>query len=129
MRVRTLERITTPRGEIPAGEIVTIPDHLAERLKGKVEPCNPDLLRGAIDRAFEELNEAGPWPENLLPWLTIDHKGLSQAIRTANDAVDHACLNQDATGLNKALAEYKRAYLKGLTLWRQREQQTTLTTA
>jgi hypothetical protein len=38
MRVRTLQILKTPQMEIPAGNIVTIPDHLVERLRGKVEP-------------------------------------------------------------------------------------------
>lgn len=38
MKVRTLEAIPTPLGEILAGRIVSIPDHLLERLRGKVEP-------------------------------------------------------------------------------------------
>jgi hypothetical protein len=41
MRVRTISRIMTPRGEIPPGEIVTIPDEVFERLQGKVEPLPP----------------------------------------------------------------------------------------
>lgn len=38
MKVRTLEPLNTPQGEIPAGRIISIPDNLLERLRGKVEP-------------------------------------------------------------------------------------------
>lgn len=50
MKVRTLQSLTTPRGEIPAGKIITIPEHLAERLKGKIEPVT-DLhpFMGAVE--------------------------------------------------------------------------------
>lgn len=44
MKVRTITRIITPCGEIPAGEIVLIPDEVYERLRGKVEPI-PSLPR------------------------------------------------------------------------------------
>jgi hypothetical protein len=37
MRVRTLATVTTPAGEISAGELITIPDAVYERLRGKVE--------------------------------------------------------------------------------------------
>lgn len=37
MRVRALQNIKTPQGEIPAGKIIDIPVTLADRLKGKVE--------------------------------------------------------------------------------------------
>lgn len=35
MKVRTLETIQTSQGEIAAGRIVSMPDHLLERLRGK----------------------------------------------------------------------------------------------
>jgi len=38
MRVRTLERLITPQGELPAGRIVIIPDSLLEKLRSKVTP-------------------------------------------------------------------------------------------
>jgi hypothetical protein len=46
MNVRTLTPLSTPQGEIPAGKIVSIPDHLLEKLRGRVEPverltCDP----------------------------------------------------------------------------------------
>lgn len=106
--------------------------HAYRNMEPKAQPPRPFNQQEALEnirRVQEELNQSGPWPENLLPWLKADHKGVSLAIRAAADAVDHACLNQDATRLDKALVEYKRACLEGLTLWRQREQQTTLTTA
>lgn len=37
MRVWTLATIETPRGEVPAGKIITIPDEAFEQLRGKVE--------------------------------------------------------------------------------------------
>ena len=37
MRVRTLATITTPQGTIPPGEIVSVPDAVLDRLRGKVE--------------------------------------------------------------------------------------------
>ncbi len=37
MRVRTLATVTTPAGEIPAGELITIPDAVYDRIKEKVE--------------------------------------------------------------------------------------------
>jgi hypothetical protein len=37
LRVRTLATVTTPAGEIPAGELITIPDAVYDRLKAKVE--------------------------------------------------------------------------------------------
>lgn len=42
MKVRTLEALNTLQGEIPARRIISIPDRLFERLRGKVEP--PPLL-------------------------------------------------------------------------------------
>jgi hypothetical protein len=79
-----------------------------------------------IQRVHEELNQAGPWPENLTAWLKDNHKEVLQATRATADDVDQACLNQDVTGLERALAEYKRVWLEGLTLWRNREQQQSL---
>ena len=44
MRVRILEPLTIRGRELPAGQIIVIPDRLFERLQGKVEPI-PALLR------------------------------------------------------------------------------------
>lgn len=44
MKVRTLEAIATPQGKIPAGQIISIPDHLLERLRGKVEPMQAEVV-------------------------------------------------------------------------------------
>lgn len=58
MMVRTLQQITTPRGEIPAGKIIEISERLAERLKGKVETVSEpatsaDPLAIESDRRFD----------------------------------------------------------------------------
>ena len=37
LRVRTLATVNTPAGEVPAGEIITIPDAVYDRLRDKVE--------------------------------------------------------------------------------------------
>lgn len=50
MRVRTIQVINKAQGEIPVGKIITIPEHLAERLKGKVEPVADTYpFRGAVE--------------------------------------------------------------------------------
>jgi hypothetical protein len=46
MRVRTIAVVTTPRGEIPPGKIITIPDEVLDRLKGKVEPLRAVTVDG-----------------------------------------------------------------------------------
>jgi hypothetical protein len=38
MRVWVMQNITTPKGIIPAGEIIDIPPAVAEKLGGKVKP-------------------------------------------------------------------------------------------
>lgn len=50
MRARVIESFQTVRGIIPAGKIITIPEHLAERLRGKVEPiADTPPFRGAVE--------------------------------------------------------------------------------
>lgn len=83
----------------------------------------------SIRRTLAELNESGPWPENLTAWLNFNHKETVQAIKIAEKGIDHAFLSQDAETLEKALAEYKRACVEGLTLWREREQQPSMLAA
>jgi hypothetical protein len=58
MRVRTLQSLRTPRGEISAGRVINIPDHLAERLKGKVEPVADTLpFRGEAEIVTPEARQ------------------------------------------------------------------------
>jgi exosome complex RNA-binding protein Rrp4 len=55
MRVRTLQNLKTPQGEISAGQIVNIPSHVADRLKGKVEPVTDALpFQGAAEIVTRE---------------------------------------------------------------------------
>lgn len=55
MRVRTLQNLKTPQGEISAGQIINIPSHLVERLKEKVKPVTDILLfRGAAEIVTKE---------------------------------------------------------------------------
>ena len=75
----------------------------------------------SIRMAQAGLNQAGPWPENLTAWLKEASPAVLQAIRSVTKGIDHACLNQDATGLARALTEYKRVWLESLTLWRNRK--------
>lgn len=42
MRCRAIVTFTTARGEVPAGSILNIPDHLLPKLSGKVEALPPD---------------------------------------------------------------------------------------
>lgn len=83
---------------------------------------HPEALE-SIRRVQAELDQAGPWPENITAWLQDHHPAALRAIRQTTKGINHACLHQDATGLEKALTAYKRAWLEGLTLWRDREQQ------
>lgn len=85
------------------------------------QPTRPFSQQVAFEKiglTLAELNEAGPWPENLMAWLNDNHKETIQTIKTAEKGIDHAYLNQDAEALEKVLAEYNRACMLGLTVWR-----------
>lgn len=92
-------------------------------------PFNNHEALESIRRIQAELDQAGPWPENITAWLQDHHPAALQAIRQTTKGIDHACLHQDSTGLKKGLAEYKQAWLNGLTLWRSREQQPSMMAA
>lgn len=86
------------------------------------QPPRPFSQQEAFNRISQvqaELDQAGPWPEHLTTWLQGNHPAALQAIRKATKGIDHACINQDTTGLEKELAEYRRAWLAGLSLWRE----------
>jgi exosome complex RNA-binding protein Rrp4 len=97
MRVRALQNLKTPQGEISAGQIVNIPSHIAERLKGKVEPVTDALpFQGAAEIVTREGESVwiatGPEDVNLIPkgkvyFLTAEierlHKAGKQAARAA----------------------------------------------
>jgi hypothetical protein len=87
----------------------------------KAQPPRPFSQQEALDsirRTQSELDQGGPWPEHLTGWLKENHLAALQAIKRATNGIDHACLNQNVTGLEKALVEYKRAWQEGLNLWR-----------
>jgi hypothetical protein len=76
-----------------------------------------------IGRTHEELNQAGPWPEFLTAWLEKNHNEAFQAIRRADRKLDYACEKHlDDKELEKALTEYKHAWLEGLTRWKIEQQ-------
>lgn len=56
MRVRAIIPFTTARGEIPAGSILNIPDHLLGKLAGKVEALTPDAPQKATHSTSEQLS-------------------------------------------------------------------------
>jgi len=70
-----------------------------------------------IRKINEELDQSGPWPENLTSWLCEHHQTKLQAIHTVTEGINCAIMNQDATGLIRVLKEYKMLWLEGLGLW------------
>lgn len=72
MRVKALQNLKTPQGEISAGQIVNIPSHMAERLKGKVEPVTDALpFQGTAEIVTKEGKSiwiaTGPEDVQLIP--------------------------------------------------------------
>lgn len=90
--------------------------------KETAEMFNPDHWRSEIARAYEELNEVGPWPENLFQWLHECCLPLHRRIRSAAQAIDDAFTGRDSARLGKALAEFKGANLEALATWKEHEQ-------
>lgn len=70
MRVRIIKSLTTPRGEIPAGRVISMPGYLVERLKDKVEPIIDRITNGG---AIEIVTSKG---ESL--WVAMDEDSASQ---------------------------------------------------
>jgi len=92
--------------------------------EAKAQPPRPFSQQEALEsirRVHTELDQAGPWPEHLTAWLQESHAEALQSIRKATKGINRACLDQDATGFEKTLAEYKRAWMESLTLWRTRK--------
>ena len=121
MKVRTLATVTTPAGEIPAGEIITIPDTVLDRLKGKVEvvQLTPGEAAIKISKVAEELDRSGPWPDNLMQIITQDAR---ERIQLANQAVDHAAdVLKNPEALDAALKEYREAWAMALQIAQRRQ--------
>lgn len=63
MRCRVIATFTTARGEVPAGSILNIPDHLLSKLSGKVEALPLDTPVVAA---------VPPWPPTPRAWIEND---------------------------------------------------------
>jgi hypothetical protein len=119
---------------LQAGARLNLPNDKAQRLINagfaKEEPgfSHQEALEH-IQKVQAELDQAGPWPEHFTEWLQDHHPAALQTIRATTRGIDTACLNQDATGLDKALDEYRAVWMQGLNLWRDREQQPPLMAA
>lgn len=108
------------------GAILTLTEDQAAKLSGYVvpaKPFDPDRAHDRIRRVQDELNSSGPWPEHLSRWLELYHPAMLQKIRNTTAAVDDAFKNNNDRALDRALDEYRAAWLAGLQLYRQQEGQ------
>lgn len=55
MRVRAIISFTTAKGEIPAGMVLSIPDHILGKLAGKVEALPPETPQDAVRATVEPM--------------------------------------------------------------------------
>jgi hypothetical protein len=92
------------------------------------QPFSQNEARDLIRQTQAELEQSGPWPENLAAWLQENHPADLQAIRVTAKGIDSAWQNQEITGIVRALTEYKSAWIEGLVLWRRQLQQPSSTT-
>lgn len=129
MKVKVISSFKNRGGIMLPGTVLEIPLEAFEKLEGKVEAVPADqksksaFIHQTLDRikkVHAELDQAGPWPEYLLPYLQEFCPKAYRAAKNAERNLDMTVETQDGTGLDKALAEYKRVWLEGLTLWRER---------
>jgi len=138
MRVRTLQSLTTPRGEISAGRVIDIPDHLAERLKGKVEPIakeKPEVLlktgrvvpiilenltktfQGLFEKAVDET--AAVCRPGCFEMVQKDFLDLAKEIQDAEDRINLEWLKaNDGAGdlgdFHEAVTRWRSLHLKAI---------------
>jgi rubredoxin len=83
MRCRAIVTFTTARGEIPAGSILNIPDHLLAKLSGKVEALPPEASHDAAQEPNAPLAKVAPatdWRPIPKAWLTPDGELRTQGV-------------------------------------------------
>jgi hypothetical protein len=49
MKVRIIQSLNTPKGQIPEGAVIDLPGDLFEKLRGKVELISDSPFRGAVE--------------------------------------------------------------------------------
>ena len=89
--------------------------------KSEPAPPVPFNKQGAFDRIREvqDLLDRESWPELLASFLQDYHPAALQKIRNSTAAVDDAYKNGNGRALDRALDEYRQAWLDGLALYRQ----------
>lgn len=89
--------------------------------KSEPAPPVPFNKQGAFDRIREtqDMLDRETWPELLTAWLQDFHPAELRKIRNATQAIDDAYRAGNDRQLDRALAEYRQAWLDGLALYRQ----------
>jgi len=78
-----------------------------------------DAAYRKIRRTQDDLDRNIDWPELLTSFLADYHHQALQRIRNATQQVDDAFKNSNDRALDRALDEYRQAWLDGLALYRQ----------
>lgn len=111
---------------VPAGKALELSEDQAARLGGKVRPADdgafdPAAAYDKIRAAQADLDRNIDWPELLTSFLADFHPDALRKIRNSTAAVDDAYRAGNAGQLDRALSEYKAAWLAGLDLYRQHQ--------
>lgn len=80
-----------------------------------------DAAYRKIRRTQDDLDRNIDWPELLTSFLADFHYQALQRIRNATQQVDDAYHAGNAGQLDRALSEYKAAWLDGLQLYRDQQ--------
>ena len=107
MKCEVIEAIPTRHRMLQPGEVIDIPDAVAQKLGGKVrlvDDATPDLFT-LIGETLEAIDRAGrPWTG----WrraLTAEHR---QTLKAAEAEIDRATLANDRAGVLAGLERYRQ---------------------
>ncbi len=104
--VRALVSIQTTKGIIPPGRIITIPDAVLDRLKGKVEIIGETTAPYPAERISRVLAEIEAHrPPQVDVWSLLTWKA-QQRIQAANHAIDSAAPED----LDEVLEAYRQTW-------------------
>lgn len=78
-----------------------------------------DAAYRKIRRTQDDLDRETTWPELLAAFLEDHHPASLQKIRNTTAQIDDAYHAGNAGQLDRALVEYRQAWLDGLALYRQ----------
>lgn len=67
MKVRIIQSLNTPKGQIPEGAVIDLPGDLFEKLRGKVEPVPDRPFRGAVEIVL---------PDGFVFWLATEPESI-----------------------------------------------------